>query len=336
MLNQGSGIGLSITKEFVRLHGGEITVESEFNQGSCFTVLLPLQELDERLFTDTPLLLQHTDDTLFDLEVSKAIQIKETRDGKKPTVLLVEDNDDFRFYIKDNLKDAFNIIEAENGKKGWQKALAQHPNLVVSDIAMPEMNGIDLCLKIKNDTRTSHIPVILLTAMAGEEQQLKGLGTGASDYMTKPFNFEILLSKIKNILSQQEYMRKTYQKQVEAKPTEMHVESPEELFIKKVLVLIDNNISNPNFSVEELSCDMCVSRYTLYKKILQMTGKTPNELVRQMRLKRAAQLLETGHLTISQICHKVGFKSQKYFVKTFKAEYNTIPSRYMESVVVSD
>lgn len=330
MLNQGSGIGLSITKEFVRLHGGEITVESEFNQGSCFTVLLPLQQSDMQLFTDTPLLLEHTEDVVFDLNTNRSAQIRETRDGKKPTVLLVEDNEDFRFYIKDNLKDSFNIIEAENGKKGWQKALAQHPNLVVSDIAMPEMNGIELCQKIKSDTRTSHIPVILLTAMAGEEQQLKGLGTGASDYMTKPFNFEILLSKIKNILSQQEHMRKTYQKQVEAKPTEMHVDSPEEVFIKKVLVLIDNNISNPNFSVEELSSDMCVSRYTLYKKILQMTGKTPNELVRQMRLKRAAQLLETGHLTISQICHKVGFKSQKYFVRTFKAEFNTIPSRYVE------
>ena len=332
MLNQGSGIGLSITKEFVRLHGGEITVESEFNQGSCFTVLLPLPKVDKQLFTDTPLVLEHTEDALFDLNTNRVAQIRETRDGKKPTVLLVEDNDDFRFYIKDNLKDTFNIIEAENGKKGWQKALAQHPNLVVSDIAMPEMNGIELCQKIKNDTRTSHIPVILLTAMAGEEQQLKGLGTGASDYMTKPFNFEILLSKIKNILSQQEHMRKTYQKQVEAKPTEMHVDSPDEVFIKKVLVLIDNNISNPNFSVEELSCDMCMSRYTLYKKILQMTGKTPNELVRQMRLKRAAQLLETGHLTISQICHKVGFKSQKYFVRTFKAEFNTIPSRYAEMV----
>jgi signal transduction histidine kinase/AraC-like DNA-binding protein len=330
MLNQGSGIGLSITKEFVRLHGGEITVESEFNQGSCFTVLLPLQPTDVQLFTDTDLLLAHTDEGAFDQEANRAMPAKETRDAKKPTVLLVEDNDDFRFYIKDNLKDAFNIIEAADGKKGWQKALAQHPNLVVSDIAMPEMNGIELCQKIKNDPRTSHIPVILLTAMAGEEQQLKGLGTGASDYMTKPFNFEILLSKIKNILSQQEHMRKTYQKQVEAKPTEMHVDSPDEVFIKKVLILIDNNISNPNFSVEELSSDMCVSRYTLYKKILQMTGKTPNELVRQMRLKRAAQLLETGHLTISQICHKVGFKSQKYFVRTFKAEFNTIPSRYGE------
>jgi len=329
MLNQGSGIGLSITREFVKLHNGEVFVESEFNQGSCFTVLLPVKELNANIFTDLPVLLDHQTDFLPESKNNG----KENRDLKKPTVLLVEDNDDFRFYIKDNLKGIFNIIEADNGKKGWQKALAQHPNLVVSDISMPEMNGIDLCMKIRQDSRTSHIPVILLTALSGEEQQLKGLETGATDYMTKPFNFEILQSKIRNILSQQEYMRKTYTKQVEVVPTEEHVESPDELFIKKVLLLIDNNISNPNFSVEELSSEVFVSRYTLYKKILAMTGKTPNELVRSMRLKRAAQLLETGHLTISQICHKVGFKSQKYFVKTFKAEYNTIPSKYNSDMV---
>ncbi len=335
MLNQGSGIGLSITREFVKLHNGEIFVESEFNQGSCFTVLLPVTELDANIFTDLPVLLDHQSSFLPDGTQQKN-NGKDNRDLKKPTVLLVEDNDDFRFYIKDNLKAAFNIIEADNGKKGWQKALAQHPNLVVSDISMPEMNGIDLCIKIKSDSRTSHIPVILLTALSGEEQQLKGLETGASDYMTKPFNFEILQSKIRNILSQQQSMRETYTRQVEVVPTEEHVESPDELFIKKVLLLIDNNISNPNFSVEELSSEVFVSRYTLYKKILAMTGKTPNELVRSMRLKRAAQLLETGHLTISQICHKVGFKSQKYFVKTFKAEYNTIPSKYVSEMFNED
>ena len=331
MLNQGSGIGLSITKEFVKLHGGEIYIESEISQGSCFTVLLPLVQLDISAFTDALMPFDHSNELHRENGLTKADVHKETRDGKRPTVLLVEDNEDFRFYIKDNLKSAFNVIEAENGKKGWQKALAQHPNLIVSDISMPEMNGIDLCLKIKNDKRTSHIPVILLTALTGEDQQLKGLETGATDYLTKPFNFEILQSKIKNILSQQESMRKTYTKQVEVSPTEMHIDSPDEQFMKKVLILIDNNISNPNFSVEELSNEVFVSRYTLYKKILAMTGKTPNELVRSMRLKRAAQLLETGHLTISQICHKVGFKSQKYFVKMFKAEYNTIPSKYAEA-----
>jgi signal transduction histidine kinase/ligand-binding sensor domain-containing protein/AraC-like DNA-binding protein len=329
MLNQGSGIGLSITKGFVKLHHGEILVESELNGGTCFTVLIPLTKIDKNIFIDVPL----APDQLHDYVNENAHHKNGPgRDGKKQTILLVEDNDDFRFYIKDNLKGSFNILEAENGKKGWQKALAQHPNLIVSDITMPEMNGIDLCLKIKNDTRTSHIPVILLTARVGEEQQLKGLETGAADYLTKPFNFEILQSKIKNILSQQESMRKTYQKQVDVNPTEMHVDSPDELFIKKVLLLIDNNISNPNFSIEELSSDVFVSRYTLYKKILAMTGKTPNELVRSMRLKRAVQLLETGHLTVSQICHKVGYKSQKYFVKTFKSEYNTIPSKYVEKL----
>jgi signal transduction histidine kinase/ligand-binding sensor domain-containing protein/DNA-binding response OmpR family regulator len=331
MLNSGSGIGLSITKEFVKLHNGEIFVESEFNQGSCFTILLPVRQLDDIVLTDTDILVDLPPEML-SAETPKNGYHKDSRDVKKPTILLVEDNDDFRFYIKDNLKALFNIIEADNGKKGWQKALAQHPNLIVSDISMPEMNGIDLCLKLKSDKRTSHIPVILLTALIGEDQQIKGLETGATDYLTKPFNFEILQSKIRNILSQQEYMRKTYTKQVEVTPTEMVVDSPDEVFIKKVLLLIDNNISNPNFSVEELSSDVFVSRYTLYKKILSMTGKTPNELVRSMRLKRAAQLLETGHLTISQICHKVGFKSQKYFVKSFKAEYNTIPSKYLENL----
>ncbi|OOQ59414.1 hybrid sensor histidine kinase/response regulator [Mucilaginibacter pedocola] len=328
MLNQGSGIGLSITKEFIKLQGGEITVESEPDKGSCFTVLLPVIRIAGGSGSDAP--VHESYEPAVEV-VPALLEQKDKRDSKKQTVLLVEDNDELRFYIKDNLSSAFNVIEAENGKKGWQKALAQHPNLIVSDITMPEMNGIDLCVKIKADKRTSHIPVILLTAMTGEDQQLKGLETGATDYLTKPFNFDILQSKIKNILSQQESMRKTYTKQVEVNPSEMVTDSPDEAFFKKVLVLIDKNISNPNFSVEELSSEVFVSRYTLYKKILAMTGKTPNEFVRSMRMKRAAQLLESGHLTISQVCHKVGFKSQKYFVKMFKEEFNSIPSKYHDA-----
>ena len=320
MVNQGSGIGLSITKEFVKLHGGDIKVESEPGEGSCFTVTLPLT-VSEKLIQDS---FVKNDDLVLNHD-SKA-------SGKKLTVLLVEDNDDFRFYLKDNLKECFHIIEASNGKEGWQKALALHPNLVVSDISMPEMDGIALCRKIKLDPRTSHLPVVLLTALTGEEQQLKGLETGAADYLTKPFNFEILLSKIKNILSQQESMRKTYQKQVEVKPSDIVVESPDEVFIQKILQVVEKNISNPDFSVEELSSEMYMSRVTLYKKILAITGQTPVEFIRVVRIKRAAQLLEKGHLTISQVGYKVGFKSQKYFVRSFKAEFNMLPSAYIEKV----
>jgi len=327
MVNQGSGIGLSITKEFVRLYNGTITVNSELNEGSCFTVTIPLKVIPVKANQKQASVQPDT------IQSSADIKPHDDSQGisKKPTLLIVEDNYDFRFYIKDNLKHAFNIIEAVDGREGWQKTLALHPNLVVSDISMPEMDGIELCMKIKHDPRTTHIPVILLTALIGEDQQLKGLETGATDYLTKPFNFEILLSKIKNILAQQENMRKTYQKQVEVKPTEELIDSPEEVFLQKLLRLIEENINNPNFSVEELSSEMFVSRYTLYKKILALTGKTPNEFIRHIRLKRAAQLLENGYLTISQICYKVGFKSQKYFVKAFKSEYNVSPSNYIEA-----
>jgi len=324
VVNKGSGIGLSITKEFVSLHNGTINAQSEPGEGSTFTIIIPLKAANAK----SSLLNANTSVNLT-IEANAPNNIKHT--NKKATVLIVEDDADFRFYIKDNLKATFNIIEATDGKEGWQKALASHPNIVVSDISMPEMDGIELCRKIKADSRTTHIPVVLLTALTGESAQLKGLETGATDYMTKPFNFEILLSKIKNILVQQENMRKTYQKQVEVKPTDQVVESPDEAFLQKLLRLIEENIDNSNFSVEELSGDMFISRYTLYKKILALTGKTPNEFIRHMRLKRAAQLLQNGYLTISQICYKVGFKSQKYFVKAFKAEFNVSPSSYMET-----
>lgn len=324
MLNQGSGIGLSITREFVRLQQGTINVESVPGEGSCFCVLLPVEKL-------SPLEM--------DLDAGSGLEfmpeftgVTATQPGtvalRKAVVLLVEDNDDLRHYIRENLLDEFTVLEAGNGREGWQKALAQHPNLIVSDISMPEMNGIELCQKIKKDKRTAHIPVILLTAMIGEEEQLKGLETGATDYITKPFNFLILLSRIRNILSQQESMRRTYIKQVEANPLVQDLESPDARFINKVLSLIELNLGNPTFSVEELSGEMCMSRYTLYKKILALTGKTPVEFVRSMRMKKAAQLVEAGHFTISQISSKVGFKNQKYFVRSFKAEFNMIPSKY--------
>lgn len=326
MVNQGTGIGLSITKEFVTMQNGTINAYSEVNEGSCITVIIPLKLIDKDKVGNGTTGLDLAEPATENKQGDETINAI----NRKPIVLIVEDDADFRFYIKDNLKASFHVIEATDGREGWQKTLALHPNMVISDISMPEMDGIELCRKIKADSRTTHIPVILLTALTGENQQLKGLETGANDYVIKPFNFGILLSKIKNISVQQEKMRKTYQKQVEVKPADVEVESPDEAFLQKLLSLVEENIGNPNFSVEQLSGDMYMSRYTLYKKILALTGKTPNEFIRHMRLKRAAQLLENGYLTVSQICYKVGFKSQKYFVKAFKSEFNVSPTSYGE------
>lgn len=314
MVNQGSGIGLSITKEFVRLHGGDIRVESKVNEGSTFTVSLPITKVEEDLPKQT-----------------EQLYAPATRNKRKKSLLLVEDNDDFRFYIKDNLKEHYNIIEASNGKVGWQKALSEHPDLIVCDISMPEMNGIELCQKIRDDKRTSFIPLILLTALTGEEHQLEGLQTGASDYMTKPFNFEILLSKIKNLLSQQEQFKKTYQKQVQAQPVEIPTASANDIFIQQILAIIEKNMSNPDFSVEELSREMFMSRGALYKKMFSLTGQTPIEFIRSIRLQRAGQLLEKGEMTVAEVAYEVGFNNPKYFSKYFKMTFNVLPSAYQGS-----
>jgi signal transduction histidine kinase/ligand-binding sensor domain-containing protein/DNA-binding response OmpR family regulator len=335
MVNQGSGIGLAITKEFVKLHNGYITLESEENKGSRFIVSVPLKELtdvaDQEMTTELPedqMLPTTQNDNTSEQAALRLDGSGKNKIIRRPTVLLVEDNEDLRFYLKDNLKEYFHIVEARDGKTGWQRALSAHPDLIVSDITMPEMNGIDLCRKIKADSRTSFIPVILLTALTGEEKQLKGLQTGASDYMTKPFNFEILLSKIRNLLAQQETAKRAYQKQVKADPADVRIESPDEKFMSRALAVVEKNISNADLSVEELSREMYMSRVALYKKLLALSGKTPIEFIRSIRLKRAAQLLEKSKLTVSEIAYEVGFNNPKYFTKFFKSEFNLLPSAY--------
>jgi signal transduction histidine kinase/ligand-binding sensor domain-containing protein/DNA-binding response OmpR family regulator len=321
LLNQGSGIGLSITKEFIKMHGGKIAVESEPEYGSCFMISLPIGVQCEQVEA-VPVLEEH---------LHKVVEPKASSLGsaKKPTILLVEDNDDLRFYLKDNLKNNFHIIEAANGKDGWQMALALHPKLIVSDVNMPVMNGLDLCKKIKEDSRTTQIPVILLTALIEEEDQLAGLESGANDYISKPFSFEILLSKIQNLLRMQQTMKKTYEKQVEVNAMDIEVVSEDDKFLKNAFAYIELNITNPNFSVEELSRHLNLSRVSLYKKLLTLTGKTPVDCIRTIRLKRAVQLLEKSKLSIANVAYEVGFNNAAYFAKVFREEFGMLPSEYI-------
>lgn len=328
ILNQGSGIGLSITKELVQLHGGEIKVESEAGKGSTFSlsILLPAMDLSETL---TP----HEQPVE---SVSPAIAESSNnkyQSGMLPKmnplhILIIEDNDEMRHYLAGNLGATYKVSEAVNGRDGWNKALAVHPDLIVSDISMPYMDGIQLSCKLRTDKRTCHIPIILLTAMASHKEQLAGLELGVNDYLTKPFNFDILNIKIKNLLHLNKSLKETYQKKITVVAADIDVESSSERFIKEVVLYVDKNINNPKFSIEEISHHFNMSRGSFYSKITELTGEPPVEFIRSIKLDKAAVLLEKTDYTISEIAYSIGFSTPHYFTKSFKAKYNVLPSEY--------
>lgn len=325
VVNQGSGIGLSITREFVRIHGGTIELESEEGKGTCFTVRIPVKELSNFNESES---FSKTEEYITSLEnQTETDETTMVQDGV-PMLLLVEDNEDFRFYLKDNLKEHFKIVGARHGKEGWQKCLSVLPDLVVSDLMMPEMDGIELCKKVKEDSRTSHIPFILLTADAKDESKLKGINTGADDYVTKPFNYEILLSRINNLIAQHKSMQETYSRRISVETSQAEITSLSDKLIQDAIRIVEENISDPDFSVEMLSHELGLSRAHLYKKMVSLTGLTPVEFIRKIRIQRAAQFLKKSELTIAEVAYKVGFNNRKYFSKYFKQEYNMLPSSF--------
>ncbi|QJB31916.1 response regulator [Chitinophaga oryzae] len=329
MANQGTGIGLAITREFVKLHHGVITVKSAPGQGTCFTVRIPAKKIYDPVIRSTPPLL--TDD-----DATQMLSGETRKSSRMKTILVVEDNEDLRFYLKDNLRGQYHIEEATNGKEGWEKVKSCNPDLVVSDIMMPLSDGIDLVKHIRTETGTAHIPVILLTAVGDEGRQLQAFAAGANDYITKPFTFEILDSRIKNLLAQQKLLQKRFQKQIEVNPAEITVTSVDATFLQNTLDIIEQQMDNPDFSVEDFSSAMHMNRVTLYRKIVALTGKSPLEFIRSIRLKRAAQLLEKSGMTIAEIAYNVGFNNPKQFSKFFKEEFKVLPSQYAANKKESD
>jgi signal transduction histidine kinase/ligand-binding sensor domain-containing protein/DNA-binding response OmpR family regulator len=331
VLNQGSGIGLSITKEFVKMHGGAIAVESEPGQGSTFIIQLPLRPAMEQADEQLPALPAATpfrENVAPPMDAAFMAATPEKL-SDMPLILLVEDNEDFRFYLKDNLRNNYKVLEAANGKEGWQKALAHHPQLIVSDISMPEMDGIELVQKLKADKRTSHIPVILLTAMTAEEQQIAGLQTGANDYITKPFNVEVLHARIRNLLRLNSSLKNTYTRQIKVLSPEVNIESADEKLLKTIVRYLEENLTNSQLSVESLSKEMGMSRSSLYNKLLELTGQTPVEYIRSYRLDKAAALMEKSDMTIAEIAYQVGFSTPNYFAKSFRNKFNMLPSEFV-------
>jgi len=322
----GTGIGLSLVRELVELMGGTISVNSEVGKGSEFVVVLPLETV-----TSHKLQLEdsiHQVEQVFDLIETHSAGSQEGERGQKPHILVVEDNTDLRHFIIDSLGDEFSYLEAEDGKQGLEIASREIPDLIISDVMMPEMDGITMTGKIKKDLRTSHIPVILLTAKSSEDSMLSGLSSGADDYLTKPFNKNELLLKIRNGVTHQVKLRVKLRAELMSTAPRVHVLSEDEKFLNSVKEKILERLSDEQLSVESLAEDIGMSRVQLYRKVSGLTDISVNELIRKLRLQRAAQLLQQRWGPVSQVAYEVGFSNLSYFSKVFKEEFGIVPSEY--------
>jgi CheY-like chemotaxis protein/AraC-like DNA-binding protein len=246
-------------------------------------------------------------------------------------ILVVEDNAEVRKYIRGPLKTLYTVEEAADGKEGIAKAKNLIPDLIVSDIMMPEVDGYRLCRELKKDIATSHIPIILLTAKGSEESIIEGLETGADDYITKPFNSRMLLTRIKNLIELRRQLQLKIQRQKMLLPTEIKVSSVDEKFLRELREIIDKNFTDPDFNVDQLAKKLYISRAALYKKVHALTGETPNQIILSTRLERGAQLLRDNYGNVTEVAMAVGFSSSTYFATCFKEKFHQSPLSYQSS-----
>lgn len=315
----GSGIGLHLIKEYVELHDGRVSVESILGAGSTFCITVPVDLRPEA----SPAQHLPAEETKEDPVREPALQ-----DEIKPLLLVVEDNKEFRLFLREQLSEWYNIIDAPDGEEGERLAVKQNPDLIISDIMMPNVDGIELCHRIKTNLQTSHIPVILLTARASDESKAMGYEAGADSYISKPFSVDVLLTRVRKLIEQQKKRQETFHKEIVVTPSNITITSLDEQLVQKALECVERNMDNTEYSVEELSVDLATTRATLYRKLQGITGQTPKDFIRSIRLKRAAQLLRDTDLSISEIADHVGFSTPRYFAKIFRETFGTIPSQY--------
>ncbi|RVT78321.1 hybrid sensor histidine kinase/response regulator [Flavobacterium sufflavum] len=317
----GSGIGLHLVKEYVELHSGDVTVESEPNVETIFLVTIPTNLVPQK--TDSETFVATDEDTIDNQIIATT--------SKKETLLVVEDNDDLRRFLVTELSHKYEVFEAADGEEGEVLALSKSPDLIISDVMMPKVDGFELCKRIKSNVQTSHIPVILLTARTSEELKMTGYQSGADEYLAKPFNLEILLLRIEKLIAQKNQRQSAFSKKLEVNPKEITITSIDEQLIEKALGYMEKNMDNPDYSVQQFSQDLGMDRTVLYKKMQSITGLAPSEFIRSIRLKRAAQLLIQGQYPVAEVAEKVGFNTQKYFSKYFKEAFGVSPSKYAQN-----
>lgn len=341
----GTGIGLALVKSFVELHHGEARVESEPGKGSDFIVVIPReQEGDSQVIHNDVDIVDNsvnasasTGKNVVDESVLQYIDDGDRSHGKvqqlvsentnRPTVLVIDDNTDIRQYERTLLQDEYIVLEAADGKEGLAVALKEVPDLVICDVMMPVMDGLEFTKQLKTNTATSHIPVIMLTAKNLEEHRAEGYEHGADSYITKPFHSKVLLARIENLLRQRQLLKNLYQgaQEAEKEISEAHLEDRDKQFLKQLQAIIQKNLSDSEFGVEDMGQQIGLSRVQLYRKVKAMTGSSVVDLLRKARLAKARRLLETHSMSVSEVAYEVGFSAPSYFTKCFKEEYGMLP-----------
>jgi len=333
----GTGIGLSLTKELVDLLHGDIKVESELGKGTTFIVQIPVgkEHLKESEYTIQKREKIPKPEIQADLEVvteeeeSADDLYQETKPEEEfPLVLTVEDHADIRVHIREHLEDSFRIMEAEDGVMGLDKAVENIPDLIITDLMMPKMDGVEMCKKLKTDERTSHIPVIMLTAKASVEDRLEGLETGADAYVTKPFNIKELEVRVRKLIEQRKKLRERFSREITLEPKDIAITSADEKFLQRAMAIIEDHMADFEFEVRNFQDEIGMSRMQLFRKLKALTDQTPSEFIRTLRLKRATKLIEQKFGNIAQITFEVGFNNLSYFAKCFKELYGVTPSEY--------
>ena len=320
---EGTGIGLALVKELVDLHGGETKVESTEGNGTTFTIRLPFSVTNQEQTANPSVPEQPAT-----LARVSAQESRPESSGQKAQVLIIEDNADLRNFLVECFAPAYRTLEADTGTEGFRQAIQYLPDLIISDVMMPGMNGVELCHRLKTDERTSHIPIVLLTARTGTESKRAGLETGADEYLTKPFDRQELLIRVKNLLENRMKLRERFSRQLVVQPAEVTVTSTDEKFLQNVFALLEANLSDADFDVTAFSQGIGMSPTHLHRKLTALLGQSANELIRTFRLKRAASLLSQRHGNVSEIAFLVGFSNPNYFTKCFRDQFGHTPTDY--------
>ena len=332
----GTGIGLALTKELLDLMHGKVAVESTLAKGSTFKIILPLGKNhlkeNEYIHVKTTDTIGNKRKTFHEEVMSLVIEESDLfTEGKEdlPLVLVVDDHPDIRTHIRQKLKN-FRVLEAGDGADGMDISTEHIPDLIVTDLMMPNMDGVEFCRKLKTDERTSHIPVIMLTAKASVENRIEGLETGADDYITKPFNMKELLTRINNLIDQRKKLRERFSREVTLQPKDIAITSADEKFLNRTIGIIEKNLGDGEFDVASLRDEIGLSHMQLFRKLKALTDQAPGDFIRTIRLKRAAQLMEKKFGNIAEITYEVGFNNLSYFAKCFKEMFGMSPSEYMK------